>query len=142
MAFDGCRSVKVPDTAPNRAWLGKLNAAAGETGYPVIQLMTLVETGTRALAGAVSGTPADGEVTWARRLLHLLDETMLVLMDRGFDGGEFLAGVAAARAQFLVRLTSTRRPPVLHHLPDGSVLSVIGGVRVGVYYRQRDGHLP
>ena len=132
VAFDGCRSVKVPDTAPNRAWLGKLNAAAGETGYPVIQLMTLVETGTRALAGAVSGTPADGEVTWARRLLHLLDETMLVLMDRGFDGGEFLAGVAAARAQFLVRLTSTRRPPVLHHLPDGSVLSVIGGVRVRV----------
>ena len=60
------------------------------TGYPVIQLMTLVETGTRALIGAAFGTTADGELTWARRLLHLLDESMLVLMDRGFDGGEFL----------------------------------------------------
>ena len=132
VAFDGCRSLKVPDTPRNRGWLGKMNAALGETGYPVIQLMTLVETGTRALAGAVSGTPADGEVTWACKLLHLLDATMLVLMDRGFDAGEFLAQVAAARAQFLVRLASVRRPPVLARLPDGSVLSLIGGVKVRI----------
>jgi hypothetical protein len=43
--FDGCRSVKVPDTPRNRGWLGKMNAALGVTGYPVIQLMTLRETG-------------------------------------------------------------------------------------------------
>ncbi len=108
VAFDGCRSIKVPDTPRNRGWLGKLNASLGETGYPVIQLMTLCETGTRALTGAVFGTPADGEITWARKLLHLLDETMLILMDRGFDAGEFLREVAATNAQFLVRLTSTR----------------------------------
>jgi hypothetical protein len=132
VAFDGCKSLKVPDSGRNRAWLGKMNAALGETGYPVIQLMTLVETGTRALLGAAFGTTADGEITWARRLLYLLDETMLVLMDRGFDGGQFLAEVAATRAQFLVRLTAARRPPVLGHLPDGSVLSLIGGVKVRI----------
>ena len=132
VAFDGCRSLKVPDTPRNRAWLGKMNAALGETGYPVIQLMTLVETGTRALLGAAFGTPADGEITWAGKLLPLLDAAMLVLMDRGFDAGEFLAQVAAARAQFLVRLNATRRPPVLARLPDGSVLSLIGGVKVRI----------
>jgi len=132
VAFDGCRSVKVPDTASNRGWLGKLNASLGETGYPVIQLMTLVETGTRALIGAVFGSPADGELAWARKLLHLLDHTMLVLADRGFDAGEFLRQVAATRAQFLVRLTSARRPPVLGHLPDGSFTSLIGGVNVRI----------
>ena len=132
VAFDGCRSVKVPDTVRNRGWLGKMNAALGVTGYPVIQLMTLCETGTRALLGAVFGSTAEGEITWARKLLHLLDETMLVLMDRGFDGGEFLAEVAATKAQFLVRLSSVRRPPVLGHLPDGSVRSVIGGVEVRI----------
>ena len=42
---------------------------------------------------------------------------MLVLMDRGFDGGQFLRELAATRAQFLVRLTSARHPPVLAHLP-------------------------
>src|ERR1019366_1355390 len=132
VAFDGCRSIKVPDTRRNRGWLGKLNAALGETGYPVIQLMTLCETGTRALIGAVVGPAAEGEITWARKLLHLLDATMLVLMDRGFDAGKFLAEVAAAKAQFLVRLTSIRRPPVLRHLPDGSFTSMIGGVKVRV----------
>jgi hypothetical protein len=84
------------------------------------------------LLGAVFGTTAGGELAWARKLLHLLDASMLVLMDRGFDAGEFLAEVAAAKAQFLVRLNATRRPPVLGRLPDGSVLSVIGGVKVRI----------
>ena len=53
--------------------------------------MTLVETGTRALIGAVFGPTADGELAWARKLLHLLDATMLVLMDRGFDAGSSCA---------------------------------------------------
>jgi hypothetical protein len=112
VSFDGCRTIKVPGTLANRGWLGKMNAALGETGYPVA-LMTLVETGTRALIGAVFGSTADGELAWAGKLLHLLDESMLVLLDRGFDAAAFLAQVAAARAQFLVRLNATRRPPVL-----------------------------
>lgn len=132
VSFDGCKSIRVPDTAKNRAWLGKQNASNGETGYPALALMTLVETGTRALLGAVFGQGADGETGQARELLSLLDKTMLLLMDRGFDGGEFLAAAAATKAQFLVRLTSTRRLPVLRHLPDGSFLSVIGGVKVRI----------
>ena len=132
VSFDGCKSIKVPDTARNRAWLGKQNASNGETGYPALALMTLVETGTRALLGAVFGRGSDGETGQARELLPLLDKTMLLLIDRGFDGGGFLAAVAATKAQFLVRLTSTRRLPVLRHLPDGSFLSVIGGVQVRI----------
>lgn len=136
VSFDGCRSIKVPDTGRNRAWLGKLNAAAGQTGYPVIQLMTLVETGTRALLGAAFGTAGDGELTWARRLLHHLDEGMLVLADRGFEAGQFLAELAATDAQFLVRIKAGRRLPILQRLPDGSVLSVLGGVTVRIITAQ------
>ena len=132
VAFDGCRTIKTADTAANRSWLGKMNAAAGVTGYPVIQLITLAETGTRALIGAVFGSTAQGELAWARQLLHLLDGTMLVLADRGFDAAQFLAEVAATRAQFLVRLNASRRPPVLSHLPDGSFTSLIGGVKVRI----------
>ncbi len=130
--FDGCKSIRVPDTGANRAWLGKQNASNGETGYPALSLMALAETGTRALIGAVFGSQAEGETAWAGKLLHLLDATMLLLMDRGFDGGKFLAAVAATKAQFLVRLNANRRPPVLRHLPDGSFLSVIGGVQVRI----------
>jgi Insertion element 4 transposase N-terminal/Transposase DDE domain len=132
VSFDGCKSLRVPDTKANRAWLGKQNASNGETGYPALMLMALVETGTRALLGAVFGSQAEGETAWAGKLLHLLDATMLLLMDRGFDGGKFLAAVAATKAQFLVRLNASRRPPVLRHLPDGSFLSVVGGVKVRI----------
>jgi hypothetical protein len=132
VAFDGCTSIKVPDTARNRSWLGKMKAALGVTGYPALELMTLVETGTRALIGAVFGPPATGETDYARKLLHLLGPDMLVLADRGSGAGAFLAEVAATRAQFLVRLCSTRRLPVMARLDDGSFLSRIGELTVRI----------
>ena len=122
----------MPDTRRNRAWLGKLKAALGVTGYPAVELMTLVETGTRALTGAVSGPRAPGETACARQLLHLLGPDMLVLTDRGFDAAAFLEAVAATKARFLARLTATRRLPVMARLDDGTFLSRIGELTVRV----------
>jgi len=132
VAFDGCTSIKVPDTAANRGWPGKMKAALGVTGYPAAELMTLVETGTRALIGAVFGPLATGETDYARQLLHLLTKDMLVLTDRGFDAAGFLEAVAATKARFLARLTSTRKLPVLARLADGTFLSRIGALTVRV----------
>ena len=132
VAFDGCTSIKVPDTGRNRSWLGKMTAALGTTGYPAVELMALVETGTRGLLGAVFGPPATGETDYARKLLGLLGRDMLVLADRGFDGGDFLAELANTGAQFLVRLRSNRRLPVLARCDDGSYLSRIGEMTVRI----------
>ncbi len=132
VAFDGCTSIKVPDTPRNRGWLGKMKAALGVTGYPAVELMTLVETGTRALIGAVFGPPATGETDYARQLVHLLARDMLVLTDRGFDAAGFLEAVAAAPAQFLARLTATRRLPAAARLEDGTFLSRIGALTVRI----------
>lgn len=132
VAFDGCMSTKVPDTAANRSWLGKLSASRGQTGYPAIKLMTLVETGTRGLLGAVFGPPATGEPEQARQLLHLLDARMLVLADRGFDSGDLFDQIAATGAQFLVRLRNNRRLAVLAHYDDGTYLTQIGQTTVRV----------
>lgn len=132
VAFDGCVSIKVPDTDRNRSWLGKLRASHGVTGYPVVRLMTLVETGTRALLGAVFGPPSTGEIDYARALLALLNKDMLVLTDRGFDAAEFLTELAGTGAGFLVRVRSTRRHPVLARCDDGSYLSRIGELTVRV----------
>ena len=93
--------------------------------------MTLAETGTRALLGAVFG-PRTGETGYAAQLMHLLRPDMLVLTDRGFDSGGFLEAVAAARAQFLARLTSVRLLPVTALLDDGTYLSRISGLTVRV----------
>lgn len=130
VAFDGCSSLKAPDA--NRTWLVKIKHRMGWAGYPMVQLMALVETGTRGLLGAVFGPTSTGETTYAQQLVGLLDEGMLVLADRGFDGNAFLQAVAGAKAQFLVRAKSTRRPPVLAVLPDGSWLTRIAGLRLRV----------
>lgn len=139
VAFDGCSSIKVPDAARNRGWLGKVKNRLGRGGvaaYPTLMLMTLVETGTRGLLGAVFGPAKPGERAWAARLLHLLDERMLLLNDQGFDGNDFLAQIAATRAQFLVRARSQRRPPVAAVLPDGSYLTRIGTLTLRVIEAQ------
>jgi transposase IS4-like protein/DDE family transposase len=133
VAFDGCSSIRAPDTARNRAWLGRVRHRNGFAGYPLVHLMALAETGTRALLGAVIGSAADGgEPALARGLLPLLGPGMLVLADRGFDAAGFLAAVAGTGAQFLARVKSTRALPPLQLLPDGSYLSDLGGLRVRV----------
>ncbi|MFF4283674.1 IS4 family transposase [Streptomyces sp. TM32] len=132
VAFDGCSSLRVPDEERNRGWLGKFRSRFGMAGYPTLMLMTLVETGTRGLLGAAFGPSKPGELAYALRLVHLLRPDMLLLTDRGFDGGEFLEAAAATGAQFLARSKSTRRPPILAVLPDGSYLTQVHRLRLRV----------
>ena len=105
----------------------------GFAGYPTLRLMALVETGTRGLLGATLGSADDrDEATQARRLLPLLGPDMLLLLDRGFDGGAFFAEVAGTGAALLARIRSHRNPPVLAQLPDGSYLSNLDGLQVRI----------
>ncbi len=133
VAFDGCNSLKVPTPSRNRWWLGRIRYRMGFAGYPTLRLMALAETGTRGLLGAALGSAADrDEATVARRLLPLLRPGMLILLDRAFDANAFLREVAATGALLLARAKSTRHPPVLGHLPDGSYLSDLDGLAVRV----------
>src|SRR5215469_9579141 len=116
VAFDGLNSLKAPDTVRNRAWLGKIRHRLGLAGYPALRLMTLAETGTRALLGATLGSRTErDEAGLAHRLLHLLGPGMLILLDRAFDNAAFLAAVDATGAVLLARAKSARKPPVLAH---------------------------
>ena len=134
VAVDGCSSIKAPDAERSLSWLGKIHYRLGWAGYPTLMLMTLVETGTRGLLGAVFGpvTADGGEPGYASRLLHLLTKDMLLLADRGFDGNDFLQAVAATKAQFLIRIDAARRPPILALLPDGSYLTRIGDLQIRI----------
>jgi Insertion element 4 transposase N-terminal/Transposase DDE domain len=137
VAFDGCSSLRVPDTGRNRAWLGRIRHRCGFAGFPALRLMTLAETGTRGLLGAAIGAAADGdEPALARGLLPLLGPGMLVLMDRAYDASAFLAEVAATGAHLLARGKACRRPEALQILPDGSALSRIGDLDVRIIEAQ------
>lgn len=133
VAFDGCHSLKAPDTARARAWLGRVRYRMGFAGYPTVHLMALVETGTRALiAAALGGAHQRDEPTLATTLLGHLHAGMLVLLDRAFDTTAFLTAVHATGAQVLVRAKNTRNPIVVHRFPDGSYLSELDGLRVRI----------
>jgi len=133
VAFDGLNSLKVPDAARNRSWIGRIRYRMGFAGYPTLRVMAPAETGTRGLLGATRGSAADrDEANLARRLLHLLGPGMLVLLDRAFDSNAFLAEVDATGAMLLARARSTRNPRVLAHLPDGSWLTCLDGLDVRI----------
>ncbi|MBW8707079.1 hypothetical protein MBT84_46355 [Streptomyces sp. MBT84] len=132
VAFDGCSSTKAPDRPRVCAWLGKHKHRYGTDGYPMLKIMVLCETGTRALLGAVFGPTPEKETGYAEQLLPLLDDGMLLLNDRGFDSDDFLAKAAATGAQLLVRLKGTRTPARWALLPDGSFLTRINGTRLRI----------
>jgi hypothetical protein len=130
-AIDGT-TLDVPDTPGHRARLGKRDNQYATAGYPQVRLAALVACGTRAIIDAVFGPMADGEPAYAARLAGSLRQGMIVLLDRGLSGNALLAGIASAEADFLARLSASRKPPVLCRLPDGSFLSVLGGVKVRI----------
>ena len=133
VAFDGCNSVKIPDTDRNRSWIGRIRGRMSWAGYPTLRLMILVETGTRGLLGATVGSVSSrDETALARRLLPLLRPGMLVLMDRGFDAGWFFAEITRTGAMLLCRARCSRRPQVRVHLSDGSYLSCLDGLAVRI----------
>ncbi|MFK0297509.1 IS4 family transposase [Streptomyces sp. NPDC090442] len=131
VAFDGT-SLQLPDRDPVTARFPKRRGEVREFGYPLLRLVTLIETGTRAVIGAAFGPEAEGELVYAGRLLHRLQAEMLVLADAGFDAWEFLRDVHAGGAQFLVRSSARRCPTIVKRLPDGSYLARLGGGKLPV----------
>ncbi|WP_051450435.1 transposase [Actinospica robiniae] len=106
--------------------------SARATGYPLLRLVLLVETGTRAVIGAVFGPECEGEQVYAARLLDRLGAGMLLLMDAAFDGWQLLRDVQATQAHYLVRSGARRCPTIQSRLPDRSYLARLGGGRLAV----------
>jgi hypothetical protein len=132
VAIDGT-SLDVPDSPATRARLGKgSNQYTAASGYPQILLVALVACGTRAIIDAAFGPRIGGETGHGQRLARSLRAGMIVLLDRGFASNAFLEKVAGTGAELLARLSASRKPPVLRHLPDGSFLSQLGTLQVRI----------
>ncbi|WP_405670284.1 IS4 family transposase [Streptomyces sp. NBC_01530] len=131
VALDGT-TVTVPDTPAVLTGFTKQAGNHGGTGYPQVRLLTLVACGTRTLIDAVFGPTTSGETTYAPRLLSSLRPGMILLADRNFAAQKLVAGIAATKAEVLVRLKNGRRMPVLTRYRDDSYLSTLGPVPVRV----------
>jgi hypothetical protein len=135
VAVDGT-IMMVADTAANLVVYSRQRGGRnGGSGYPFLRLVALVSCGTRSIIDATFGPASTGETGYAPCLLGSLRAGMLLLADRGFGYGILASQVAATGAGFLLRVrtgTSTARFPVMSRCPDGSWLSVLGGVPVRV----------
>jgi hypothetical protein len=135
VAIDGT-IMTVADSEANLAVYSRQHGGPnGGSSYPMLWLLALVSCGTRTVIDAVFGPLSSGETTYAASLLASLREGMVLLADRNFGAGFLAAQIAAAGAEFLIRVrTGNNSPklPVLRRLPDGSGLSRFGGIPVRV----------
>jgi transposase IS4-like protein/DDE family transposase len=149
VSLDGS-CLDVADTEANRAGFGVPGASRGESAFPQLRFVALVENGTHVLFGARLGRFADGETTLAHAALAALRPGMLCLADRQFFGHALWQAAAATGADLLWRGKHNLRLPREAALADGSYLTTIhpsdkdrrhrtGGVRVRVVEYRLEG---
>ena len=124
VSLDGS-CLDVADTADNRAAFGGPGASRGESAFPQLRFVALVENGTHVLFGARLGRYAEGETTLAHAALAVLQPGMLCLADRQFFGYALWQAAAATGADLLWRGKHNLRLPREAVLTDGSYLTTI-----------------
>ncbi|HYE39036.1 MAG TPA: IS4 family transposase, partial [Ramlibacter sp.] len=142
VSLDGT-TLELPDTPALEEHYGRPGAARGTSACPQLRLLTLVETGTRAVIAAAFGPYRTAETALVRHVLPQLRPGMLCLADRGFSGRALWRQAAGTGADLLWWVRGDRILPCLKALPDGSYLSALyasarhrrqdrGGIRVRV----------
>src|SRR3954471_1434571 len=124
VSLDGS-CLDVADTGENCAAFGRPGAGRGESAFPQVRFVALVENGTHVLFGARLGGFADGETTLAHDVLEALQPGMLCLADRQFFGHALWGEAAASGADLLWRVKRNLRLPREAVLADGSFLTTV-----------------
>ncbi|HTE17016.1 MAG TPA: IS4 family transposase [Armatimonadota bacterium] len=124
VSLDGS-CLDVADTEENRSAFERPGAGRGESAFPQLRFVALVENGTHVLFGARLGGFADGETTLAYAALPALQPGMLCLADRQFFGHALWQEAAATGADLLWRVKRNLRLPREAGLADGSYLTTI-----------------
>jgi hypothetical protein len=149
VSLDGS-CLDVGDTAENGAPFGTPGASRGESAFPQLRFVALVENGTHGLFGAQLGRYVDSETTLAHAALAALRPGMLCLADRPFFGHALWQRAAGTGADLLWRVKCNLRLPRETVLADGSYLTTVypsekdrrhrtGGVRVRVVEYRLEG---
>src|SRR5215218_7659201 len=130
VSLDGS-CLNVADTEDNRAAFERPGAGRGESAFPQVRFVALVENGTHVLFGTRLGRFEEGETMLAREALRALRSGMLCLADRQFFGHALWQEAVASGANLLWRVKRNLRLPREVRLVDGSYLTTI-------YPREKD----
>jgi hypothetical protein len=119
MAIDGTVDV-VPDTPANDAFFGRAPSDRGPSAFPQVRSVYLAECGTHAIVDVEFMPYRGSERAGGLALLRSIDESMLVLWDRGFHSFELIWALRQRNAQLLERLPAHMKPRLIQKLADGS----------------------
>ena len=124
VSLDGS-TLDVADEQANDAAFGRPAASRGDSAYPQIRFVSLVENGTHVLFGTQMAGCGTSEIALTRSALGALKPGMLCLADRNFFGYELWNQAHATGSDLLWRIKKNARLPRETVALDGSYLSRI-----------------
>jgi hypothetical protein len=124
VSIDGS-TMEIADEAANDQAFGRPGASRGQSAFPQLRFVSLVENGTHVLFGTEQGPYATGEITLAKTVLNAMGKGMLCLADRNFFGFALWVQARDTGAELLWRIKVNARLPREQPLADGSYLSRI-----------------
>jgi hypothetical protein len=130
VSVDGS-TMDVADTRENQQYFGRPGSGRGQTAYPQLRLVSLVENGTHVLFGTQVAGCRTAESTLADKVVEALAPGLLCLGDRNFFSFALWEKARATGADLLWRVKQKAVLPLGKRLEDGSYLSRI-------YPRARD----
>ena len=122
VSLDGS-TLDVADEKSNDEAFGRPGSDRGQSAYPQIRFVSLMENGTHVLFGSRMADYATSETVLARSVLPQLRKGMLCLADRGFFSAGMWSKATATGADLLWRVRKNILLPCHQRLPDGSYLS-------------------
>jgi hypothetical protein len=124
VSLDGS-TMDVADEGVNEKAFGRPTASRGQSAFPQVRFVSLVENGTHVLFGTQVGDYGTGELALAKGTLGYLKAGMLCLADRYFFGFDLWNQAKSTGADLLWRVKKNLLLPVDERLADGSYLSWI-----------------
>jgi len=124
VSLDGS-TMDVADEGVNVKAFGRPTPSRGQSAFPQLRFVSLVENGTHVLFGTQVGDYGTGELALAKGTLGYLKAGMLCLADRYFFGFDLWNQAKSSGADLLWRIKKNLLLPVEERLADGSYLSRI-----------------
>jgi hypothetical protein len=125
VSLDGS-TLDVADEPANEEAFGRPGSTRGNSAFPQIRFVSLVENGTHVLFGSRMADYRTSEIALTKAVLPLLQPGMLCLADRNFFGSALWDQAQATGADLLWRVKAQQIClPCEQRLPDGSYLSRI-----------------
>lgn len=124
VSLDGS-TMDVADEEVNARAFGRPTPSRGQSAFPQLRFVSMVENGTHVLFGTQVSGYGTGELELAKGTIGHLRPGMLCQADRLFFGFNLWNQARASGADLLWRVKKNVRLPVEQRLADGSYLSHI-----------------